>query len=193
MGDELAGRAAVIKVAAAIRVAAVAADVKAAAAAVAGSMIAGVVEARAVAEKAKEEVAMQLSCQTGWRSLPATRTRSHRSTCATNESSSSRVRLTGRSKCGAGKMATSSACRAAVHCLARAQIPCGPLLTSLCATASTPMLVRSCVNTVQAGGPVECVLVFAPWLFAGTAATGNAPNQRKCATRPAQSALVRAQ
>jgi len=30
-----------------------------------------------------------------------------------------------------------------------------------------------CVNTVQAGGPVECVLVFAPWLFAGTAAVNN--------------------
>jgi len=28
----------------------------------------------------------------------------------------------------------------------------------------------TCVNTVQAGGPVECVLVFAPFLFAGTAA-----------------------
>jgi len=26
------------------------------------------------------------------------------------------------------------------------------------------------VHTVQAGAPVECVLVFAPWLFAGTAA-----------------------
>lgn len=33
----------------------------------------------------------------------------------------------------------------------------------------------NCVNTVQAGGPVECCLVFAPWLFAGTAQTGTGP------------------
>ena len=42
----------------------------------------------------------------------------------------------------------------------------------------------NCVNTVQAGAPVECVLVFAPWLFAGTAALqGN----QKCAAAPAAS------
>ena len=35
---------------------------------------------------------------------------------------------------------------------------------------------RSCVNTVQAGGPVECILVFSPWLFAGTAGTTSARN-----------------
>ena len=36
---------------------------------------------------------------------------------------------------------------------------------------SLRLTLHSCVNTVQAGGPVECILVFAPWLFAGTAAT----------------------
>ena len=36
-----------------------------------------------------------------------------------------------------------------------------------------PRARRRCVNTVQAGGPVECILVFAPFLFAGTAATSS--------------------